>query len=130
MLPMQYESVYNKKILKTKTKFYGDEATDFHDKEVPKVDSTYTCLAVLALDSIFEAYEKYYAQVHTAWHRSWLICDALRNLKPFVQFKKRVKHSWRSVNFSKVAGFSLTYLLACLLLYLLTYLHSSPVAVT
>ena len=63
---MQYESVYNKKILKTKTKFYGDEATDFHDKEVPKVDSTYTCLAVLALDSIFEAYEKYYAQVHTA----------------------------------------------------------------
>ena len=66
MLPMQYESVHNKKFLKTKTKFYGDEATDFHDKEVPKVDSSYTCLAVLALDSIFEVYKKYYAQVHTA----------------------------------------------------------------
>ena len=26
---------------------------------------------------------------------------------PFVQFKKREKHPWRSVNFSKVAGFSL-----------------------
>ena len=33
------------------------------------------------------------------------ICDALRDLVPFVQFKKREKHSWSSVNFSKVAGF-------------------------
>ena len=31
----------------------------------------------------------------------------LRDLVPFVQFKKREKHPWRSVNFSKVAGFSL-----------------------
>ena len=34
-------------------------------------------------------------------------CDALRDLVPFVQFKKRKKHPWRSVNFSKVADFSL-----------------------
>ena len=34
------------------------------------------------------------------------ICDVLRDLVPFVQFKKREKHPWRSVNFSKVAGFS------------------------
>ena len=26
----------------------------------------------------------------------WLICDALRDLVPFVQFKKREKHPWRS----------------------------------
>ena len=32
------------------------------------------------------------------------ICDALRNLVPFVQFKKHEKHPWRSVSFSKVAG--------------------------
>ena len=32
-------------------------------------------------------------------------CDALRDLVPFVQFKKREKHPWRSVTFSKVAGF-------------------------
>ena len=32
------------------------------------------------------------------------ICDVLRNLVPFVQFKKREKHPWSSVNFSKVAG--------------------------
>ena len=32
------------------------------------------------------------------------ICDALRYLVPLVQFKRREKHPWRSVNFSKVAG--------------------------
>ena len=35
------------------------------------------------------------------------ICDALRDLVPFVQFKKREKHPWRSVNFSKVAGLAI-----------------------
>ena len=35
-----------------------------------------------------------------------LKCDALRDLVPFVQFKKREKHLWRSVNFIKVADFS------------------------
>ena len=34
-------------------------------------------------------------------------CDALRDLVPFVQFKKLEKHQWRSVPFSKVAGFKL-----------------------
>ena len=32
------------------------------------------------------------------------ICDALHDLVPFVQFKKREKHPFRTVNFSKVAG--------------------------
>ena len=31
-------------------------------------------------------------------------CDALRDLVPFIQFKKREKHPWRSVPFIKVAG--------------------------
>ena len=31
------------------------------------------------------------------------ILDALRGLVPFLQFKKREKHSWRSATFSKVA---------------------------
>ena len=30
--------------------------------------------------------------------------DALHDLVPFVQFKKREKHPWRSVNSSKVVG--------------------------
>ena len=29
------------------------------------------------------------------------ICDALRDLVAFLQFKNREKHPWRSVNFSK-----------------------------
>ena len=32
------------------------------------------------------------------------VCDVFRDLVPFVQFKKREKHLWRSVIFSKVAG--------------------------
>ena len=30
------------------------------------------------------------------------ICDALRDLVPFIQFEKREKHSWWSVNFTKI----------------------------
>ena len=33
------------------------------------------------------------------------LCDALRDLVSFAQFKQREKHPWRSVTFSKVAGF-------------------------
>ena len=33
------------------------------------------------------------------------LCDVLRDLVPIVQFKKREKHPWRSVTFSKVADF-------------------------
>ena len=33
--------------------------------------------------------------------------DALRDLVPFVQFKKREKNPWKSVPFSKVSGFRL-----------------------
>ena len=36
--------VYNKIFLKTKTK---PKSTDFFDKEIPKVDSNHTCLAVI-----------------------------------------------------------------------------------
>ena len=36
-----------------------------------------------------------------------VICGALRDLVPYVQFKKREKHRWRGVNFIKVAVFSL-----------------------
>ena len=41
-----------------------------------------------------------------SWRLLDFICDALHDLVPFAQFKKRKKHPWRSVTFSKVAGFS------------------------
>ena len=37
------------------------------------------------------------------------ICDALRDLVPFVQFKKREKYPWRSITFSKVVGFTFNF---------------------
>ena len=42
------------------------------------------------------------------------ICDVLRDLVPFVQFKKREKHPWKSVIFSEVAGLlKITFLHWC-----------------
>ena len=32
----------------------------------------------------------------------WSTCDALRNLVPFVQFKKCEKHLWKSVSFKSL----------------------------
>ena len=55
--------MYNKKFLKIKIKFYGDEATDFHDKEMPKVGYNYTCIAVMLISFIIRKDEKYYPHV-------------------------------------------------------------------
>ena len=49
--------------MKTKIKSYGEEATDFHDKEVPKVGSNCNCLAAISLDSALKKDENYYLQV-------------------------------------------------------------------
>ena len=49
--------------MKTKLKFYGDEATDFHEKEIPKVDSNLTCLEATRLDSALNKDGDYYPQV-------------------------------------------------------------------
>ena len=38
--------VYNKEFLKSKIKSYGDEVTDFCDKEIPEVDSNHTCFII------------------------------------------------------------------------------------
>ena len=34
------------------------------------------------------------------------ICDVLRNLVPFVHFRKHEKHPWRTVTFNKVVDFT------------------------
>ena len=47
------EPIHNKNLLKSKIK-YGDEVTDFHDKEMPKVGSIYTCLTVILIDFLRE----------------------------------------------------------------------------
>ena len=55
--------VQNKKILKTKIKSHDDKVTDFYDKEIPMVDSNYTCLVVISLDSALNKDGNYYPQV-------------------------------------------------------------------
>ena len=42
-----------------------------------------------------------------------LMKDYLRDLVPFVKFKKTWKHPWRSANFSKPAGLKVTLLHGC-----------------
>ena len=49
--------------MKTKIKSYGDEVTDFYNKEIPKMDSNHTCLAVMSLDSALNKDRNYYPQV-------------------------------------------------------------------
>ena len=57
------EPVYNKIFLKTKIKSHADEATDFHEKEMPKAGSNHTCLAVITTDSDLKKDKNYYPQV-------------------------------------------------------------------
>ena len=49
--------------MKTKIKSHGNGVTDFYDKKIPKVDSNYTCLAVINLDFILKKDGSYYLQV-------------------------------------------------------------------
>ena len=57
------ELLCNKEFLKTKVKFYGDEATDLHNKEMSILGSYYTSLAVVSIDFTFKKDENYYPQV-------------------------------------------------------------------
>ena len=57
------EPVCNKEFLKTKIKSHGNKVTDIYDKNIPKVDSNHTCLAVFTLDSALKKSGSYYPQV-------------------------------------------------------------------
>ena len=41
----------------------GNEVTDFYDKEILKVDSNHTCLAVICLDSVLNKDGSHYPEV-------------------------------------------------------------------
>ena len=43
--------------------FYGDDAANFCDNEIPKVGFNYTLLAVISIDSVLKKDENYYPQV-------------------------------------------------------------------
>ena len=59
---MDSKPVYNKEFLETKIKSHGNELTDFYNKEILKVDSNHTFLAVISLDSALKKDENWYMQ--------------------------------------------------------------------
>ena len=54
--------INNKTVLKTKIKSSTDEATYFHDKEMPNVGSNYSCLVVILIDFVLKIDEICYQQ--------------------------------------------------------------------
>ena len=66
----------------------------------------FTCLKIGTKIHIIIMLYNYMRDIHVMTHI--YIWDALRDLVPFVQIKKRKKHPWRSVTFSKVAGFTIS----------------------
>ena len=57
------EPVYNKEFLTTKIKSHGDEITNIYLKEIPKVVSHCTCLAVISLGSADQKDDNHNPQV-------------------------------------------------------------------
>ena len=51
---LDYETIYNKRFLKTEIRISGHKDTDFPDKEIPKKYSIYTCLTVMLIDFVFK----------------------------------------------------------------------------
>ena len=52
-----------KRFLKTKIKYHVVNATDFRDKEIPKVRSNYARLAVISIDFVLKKDKNYYPQI-------------------------------------------------------------------
>ena len=52
-----------KMFLKTKLWSYGDETTDFNDREMPMVDCNHGCSALITIDCALKNDEQYYLQV-------------------------------------------------------------------
>ena len=55
-------NLFTKKTVGNQIKSHGDEATDFHDKEIHKVASDYMSLAVIRINSALKKDENYYPQ--------------------------------------------------------------------
>ena len=67
-----------------------------------KLREHYYSITSIALTKMFKKHQLLWENLQNTSFTQ--ICDALRDLVPFVQFKKREKHPWRSVTFRKVAG--------------------------
>ena len=81
------EPVYNKKILKTNTKFHGDEVGDFYDKKNSKVHSNHACSAWVLLPETMRVIICYYLRVIS------LMKNKFGWSKPFIFERKGDKKS-------------------------------------
>ena len=70
------------------------------------IDTSHTRFVKCFIASFSDKVNKFFKLCHftitNEFQKSNTVCDALRNLVPFVQFKKCEKHPWRSVNFNQV----------------------------
>ena len=46
--------IYNEKNLKTKKRSYGDQATDFHTRKIPKAGSNFIFWSTVLIDSVLK----------------------------------------------------------------------------
>ena len=91
----------------------------FHNYDFPNFKITFAkwknnpfswqiCKDLIELYHTTKFYQNFTGNFDSIMEVLWIffafyICGALRDLVPLVQFRKREKHPWRSVNFSKVA---------------------------
>ena len=66
--------------MKTKIKSHGGEVTDIYDKEIPKVNSSHTCLAVSSLDSALKKDENCYPQMCKYVHCKYIEKKVVRHI--------------------------------------------------
>ena len=51
------------KNFENKNRFYGVEATDFHNRKIPEIATYYICWSVMLINSVLKMNENYYLQV-------------------------------------------------------------------
>ena len=65
--------------METKIKSDCDEVTDFYNKNIPKVDSNDTCLAVISLDSALKKDGNYYLQLFFKKYK-YMVKNVIRHI--------------------------------------------------
>ena len=80
------QPVYNKKDLKTKMKSYGDEATDFDYKEIPKPVFDCSCLALMTI--VKQKEENNYLQVFSKECKYIEEKEVIRHITEHILVKK------------------------------------------
>ena len=96
------EPICNKKVLKTKIKSQGDEATDVHDEEIPKAGSDCICAAVITIDSALKRDENHYLYVflnECKYIKKEVIRHITKNIEGFSKDsnEQQIKSKYRDV---------------------------------